>query len=71
MEMTYQDKVYSRELVLNEFEVSIDIYLKSTFLSNDELIKLIKQKHAETSAKLDKIHSDYLNAPKPKDPFVD
>ena len=69
--MTYQDKIYSRELVLNEFEVSVDIYLKSTFLSNDDLIKLIKQKHAETNAKLEKIHSDYLNAPKPKDPFVD
>jgi len=69
--MTYQDKIYSRELVLNEFEVSVDIYLKSTFLSNDELIKLIKQKHAETNAKLEKIHADYISAPKPKDPFVD
>jgi hypothetical protein len=71
MEMTYQDKIYSREMILNEFEVSVDIYLKSNFLTSEEIIKLIKQKHAETSAKLDKIHSDYLNAPKPKDPFVD
>jgi hypothetical protein len=71
MEMTLQEKIYSREQVLNEFEVSIDIYLKSTFLSNEEILKLIKQKHAETSAKLDKIHSDFLNAPKPKDPFID
>jgi hypothetical protein len=71
MEMTYQEKVYSREITLNDFETTLDVYLKSTFLSSDELIKLIKQKHAETSAKLDKIHSDYLNAPKPKDPFVD
>jgi len=69
--MTLQEKIYSREQVLNEFEVSIDIYLKSTFLSNEEILKLIKQKHAETSAKLDKIHSDFLNAPKPKDPFID
>jgi hypothetical protein len=69
--MTYQDKIYSREMILNEFEVSVDIYLKSNFLTSEEIIKLIKQKHAETSAKLDKIHSDYLNAPKPKDPFVD
>ncbi len=69
--MTYQDKIYSREMILNEFEVSVDIYLKSNFLTSEEIIKLIKQKHAETSAKLDKIHSGYLNAPKPKDPFVD
>jgi hypothetical protein len=71
MEMTYQDKVYSREIALNDFEVSVDIYLKSDFLTNEEIIALIKQKHAETSAKLEKIHSDYLNAPKPKDPFKD
>lgn len=69
--MTLQEKVYSREMALNDFEVSVDIYLKSTFLSNEEIITLIKQKHAETSAKLDKIHSDYLNAPKPQDPFKD
>lgn len=69
--MTYQDKIYSREMALHEFEVSVDIYLKSEFLTNDDMIKLIKKKHAETSAKLEKIHSDYLNAPKPKDPFVD
>ncbi len=69
--MTYQDKIYSREMILNEFEVSVDIYLKSNFLTSEEIIKLIKQKHLETSAKLDKIHNDYLNAPKPKDPFVD
>ena len=30
MEMTYQDKVYSREMTLHEFEVSVDIYLKLT-----------------------------------------
>jgi len=71
MEMTYQDKVYSREMALNDFEVSVDIYLKSDFLTNEEIIALIKQKHSETSAKLEKIHSDYLNAPKPKDPFKD
>jgi len=70
-EMTYQDKVYSRELVLHEFEVAVDIYLKSDFLTNEDIIKLIKKKHIEISAKLEKIHSDYLNAPKPKDPFVD
>jgi hypothetical protein len=71
MEMTYQDKVYSREIALNDFEVSVDIYLKSDFLTNEEIIALIKQKHAETSAKLEKIHSGYLNEPKPKDPFKD
>jgi hypothetical protein len=71
MEMTYQDKVYSREMALHEFEVSVDIYLKSDFLTNEDIITLIKKKHAETSAKLEKIHSDYLNAPKPKDPFKD
>jgi hypothetical protein len=69
--MTLQEKVYSREITLNDFEVSVDIYLKSNFLTNEEIITLIKQKHAETSAKLDKIHSDYLNAPKPQDPFKD
>lgn len=69
--MTYQEKVYSREMTLNDFEVSVDIYLKSNFLTNEEIITLIKNKHAETSAKLKKIHSDYLNAPKPQDPFVD
>ncbi len=69
--MNYQEKVYRREQILNEFEVSVDIYLKSNFLTSEEMIKLIKNKHAETSAKLDKIHNDYLNAPKPKDPFVD
>ena len=69
--MTYQDKIYRREDVLNEFEITVDIYLKSEFLTNDDIVKLIKKKHAETSAKLEKIHSDYLNAPKPKDPFVD
>ena len=69
--MTYQEKVYRREQILNEFEVSVDIYLRSNFLPSEDIIKLIKKKHAETSAKLDKIHNDYLNAPKPKDPFVD
>jgi hypothetical protein len=65
--MTYQEKVYSREMTLNDFEVSVDIYLKSNFLTNEEIITLIKNKHAETSAKLEKIHSDYLNAPKPQE----
>lgn len=71
MEMTLQEKIYSREQALNDFEVSVDIYLKSTFLSNEEVLELIKQKHTEISAKLDKIHSDFLDAPKPKDPFID
>jgi hypothetical protein len=68
--MTYQEKVYSREMALHEFEVSVDIYLRSG-LTNEDIIALIKKKHVETSAKLEKIHSDYLNAPKPQDPFVD
>jgi hypothetical protein len=68
--MTYQEKVYSREMALHEFEVSVDIYLRSG-LTNEDIIVLIKKKHVETSAKLEKIHSDYLNAPKPQDPFVD
>ena len=67
--MTYQDKIYSREMALHEFEVAVDIYLKSEFLPNEDIIKLIKKKHEEISAKLDKIHADYLNAPKPEDPF--
>jgi hypothetical protein len=70
-EMTYQDKVYSRELVLHEFEVAVDIYMKSDFLTNDDKLELIKKKHIEITAKLEKIHSDYLSAPKAKDPFVD
>jgi hypothetical protein len=69
--MTYQDKIYRREDVLNEFETAVDIYLKSEFLTNDDIVELIKKKHEEISVKLEKIHSDYLNAPKPKDPFVD
>ena len=69
--MTYQDKIYRREDVLNEFEIAVDIYLKSEFLTNDDIVKLIKKKHEEISAKLDKIHADYNNAPKPEDPFKD
>ena len=69
--MTYQEKVYKREQILNEFEATIDIYLQSTFLSMEETLTLIKQKHAEITAELDKVHSDYISAPKPKDPFKD
>lgn len=69
--MTYQDKVYRREDVLNEFEISVDVYLNSEFLTKDEMIELIKRKHEEIKTKLDKIHSDYMNAPKPVDPFKD
>ena len=69
--MTYQDKVYRREDVLNEFEITVDIYLKSVFLTNDEMIELIKRKHEEIRAKLDKIQADYNNAPKTEDPFKD
>lgn len=69
--MTYQDKVYRREDVLNEFEITVDIYLKSEFLTNDDIVKLIKKKHEEIRAKLDKIQADYNNAPKPEDPFKD
>jgi len=39
--MTYQDKVYSREMALHEFEVSVDIYLKSDFLTNEDIITLL------------------------------
>lgn len=67
--MTYQDKVYRREDVLNEFEISVDVYLNSEFLTKDEMVELIKKKHEEIKAKLDKIHADYLNSPKPEDPF--
>jgi len=69
--MTYQDKVYRREDVLNEFEISVDVYLNSEFLTKDEMIELIKRKHEEIRTKLDKIHSDYMNAPKTEDPFKD
>ena len=69
--MTYQDKVYRREDVLNEFEISVDVYLNSEFLTKDEMIELIKRKHEEIRAKLDKIQSDFYNAPKPEDPFKD
>ena len=67
--MTYQDKVYRREDVLNEFEITVDVYLNSVFLTNDEMIELIKRKHEEIRTKLDKIQSDYNHAPKPEDPF--
>lgn len=69
--MTLQEKIYRREDVLNEFEITVDIYLKSVFLTNDEMIELIKRKHEEIRAKLDKIQSDFYNAPKPEDPFKD
>ena len=69
--MTYQDKVYRREDVLNEFEITVDVYLNSVFLTNDEMIELIKRKHEEIKAKLDKIQADYNHAPKPEDPFKD
>ena len=51
--MTNQDKIYSREMALHEFEVSVDIYLRCG-LTNEDIIALIKKKHVETSAKLEK-----------------
>jgi hypothetical protein len=68
--MTNQDKIYSREMALHEFEVSVDIYLRCG-LTNEDIIALIKKKHVETSAKLEKIHIEFMNASKPQDPFKD
>ena len=68
--MTNQDKVYNREMALHEFEVSVDIYLRCG-LTNEDIISLIKKKHVETSAKLEKIHKEFMNASNPQDPFKD
>lgn len=68
--MTNQAKVYSREMALHEFEVSVDIYLRCG-LTNEDIISLIKKKHVETRTKLEKIHTEFINAPKPQDPFKD
>ena len=57
-------------MALHEFEVSVDIYLRCG-LPNEDIIALIKKKHVETSAKLEKIHTEYMNATKPQDPFKD
>jgi hypothetical protein len=40
--MTNQDKIYSREMALHEFEVSVDIYLRCG-LTNEDIIALIKK----------------------------
>lgn len=68
--MTYQEKIYRRECVLNEFEIAVSVYFNSS-LSNEDIVKLVKRKHEEITAKLQLIHSDYINAPKPEDPFKD
>lgn len=71
--MTLTDYINRRENILSTFECSVDVALKIHEKAKDEewFISTVKKWHLECTKELENVKQQFINAPKPEDPFVD
>lgn len=71
--MTLEQYIHKRENILSTFECSVDVALKIHEKMGDSkwLAETIKKWHTDCSETLIFAREEFLNAPKPVDPFVD
>ena len=71
--MTLEQYINKRESILSTFECSVDVALKIHEKMDDSkwLADTIKKWHLDCTENLNCAREQFLNAPKPVDPFVD